>query len=99
MVGQDTAVRPAANAQANLEALIARLRIEAIPEVYVSQGSFDQILRQYSSSSDIVFLGMAPPGEDFQHYYQVLQNRMADLPSSVMVLAAPNFAFTNILTE
>ena len=89
----------AANAQANLEALIARLRIEAIPEVYVSQGSFDQILRQYSSSSDIVFLGMAPPGEDFQHYYQVLQNRMADLPSSVMVLAAPNFAFTNILTE
>ncbi len=86
-------------AQANLDALLTRLRIEATPEVLVAQGSFDEILQKSSRSADMVLLGMAPPGDHFQNYYESLQQRTANLPSSITVLAAPNFSFTNILTK
>lgn len=89
----------AEKARVNLEALLERLRIEATPQVLVAQGSFDEILRQSSRSADMVFLGMAPPQDNFQNYYETLQKRTADLPSSIMVLAAPKFSFTNVLTE
>lgn len=89
----------AEKAQPNLEELITQLRIDATPEVMVAQGSFDEILQKSSRAADMVFLGMATPGENFQQYYETLQTRTANLPSSVMVLASPNFAITNALTE
>jgi hypothetical protein len=89
----------AKKAQPNLEELITQLRIDAKPEVMVAQGSFDEILQKSSRAADMVFLGMATPGENFQQYYETLQTRTANLPSSVMVLASPNFAITNALTE
>lgn len=89
----------AEKAQPNLEELITQLRIDAKPEVMVAQGSFDEILQKSSRAADMVFLGMATPGENFQQYYETLQTRTANLPSSVMVLASPNFAITNALTE
>lgn len=89
----------AEKARANLEALIDHLRIEAKPHVLVAQGPFDEILQESSRHADIVMLGMAAPKGDFQHYYETLQQRTAALPSSIMVLAAPNFTFANVLTE
>ena len=89
----------AKKAQPNLEELITQLSIDAKPEVMVAQGSFDEILQKSSRAADMVFLGMATPGENFQQYYETLQTRTANLPSSVMVLASPNFAITNALTE
>ena len=89
----------AAKAQTNLENLIAHLRIDAKPEVLVAQGPFDEILQKSSQAADLVFLGMATPGDNFQQYYETLQRRTANLPSTITVLAAPEFAFTNVLTE
>jgi solute carrier family 12 sodium/potassium/chloride transporter 2 len=89
----------AEKAEVNLAALIARLRIDAQPEVLVAQGSFDEILQKSSRSADMVLLGMAPPKDDFQAYYETLQARTASLPSSMMVLASPNFAFASVLTK
>jgi amino acid transporter len=89
----------AEKAATNLGELIGRLRIDATPEVLVAQGNFDEILQKSSAAADIVFLGMATPGENFQHYYETLQARTARLPASITVLASPNFAFTSVLTE
>ncbi|NEP19696.1 MAG: amino acid permease, partial [Leptolyngbya sp. SIO4C1] len=86
--------------QANLDKLTSELRIDAVPHIIVGHGrSFEEILRQSSGQSDMVILGMAEPGEHFSDYYERLQARIADLPSTILVLAAPNFAFANVLMK
>lgn len=90
----------AQKAQENLEQLTEDLRIQAEPRVLVAHGRpFEAILQQSSRQADMVFLGMAVPQENFSEYYQNLQRRVAPLPATVFVLAAPDFAFTNVLTE
>ena len=42
---------------------------------------------------------MTLPDQDFPDYYEGLQTRVAGLPSTVFVLAAPEFRFTNVLAE
>jgi len=44
-------------------------------------------------------LGIAEPGDDFQDYYTKMQKRSQGLPSTILVLAAPNFAFTEVLKK
>lgn len=90
----------AAAAKDNLHNFSENLRIDVIPKVIVADGRpFDEILQQSSGSSDLVFLGMASPAADFTEYYEKLQLRVAKLPSTVFVLAAPDFAFGQVLTE
>ena len=90
----------AAAAKDNLDDLSKKLRIDVIPTVIVAKGRpFDEILEQSSGNSDLVFLGMAKPSENFTEYYEKLQSRVADLPSTVFVLAAPEFAIGDVLTE
>lgn len=90
----------AADAQDNMEELVQRLRIGAIPKVIVGQGrSFTDILHESSQGADLIFLGMAQPREDYAQYYEALQARTEGLPSTVFVLAAPDFDFEEILTE
>lgn len=90
----------AAAAKDNLHNFSQNLRIDVIPQVIVADGRpFDEILLQSSGNSDLVFLGMAVPNQDFTEYYEKLQVRVADLPSTVFVLAAPDFAFGEVLTE
>jgi len=85
-------------ARANLNELIQNLRIDAVTHVLVADGrSFDEILHQSSQHADRVMLGMAEPEDGFQDYYAKLQKRLQGLPSTILVLAAPNFAFTEIL--
>ena len=90
----------AAAASENMSNLSQNLRIDVIPKVIVAEGrSFDEILYSSSRNSDLIFLGMAAPSENFAQYYEKLQDRVSDLPSTVFVLAAPDFAFGEVLVE
>ena len=90
----------AAAAEENLQNFSKSLRIDVIPKVIVAEGRpFDEILQQSSRNSDLIFLGMAEPSTKFSEYYEQLQARVTNLPSAVFVLAAPDFAFGELLTE
>ena len=90
----------AAAAKDNLEELSKDLRIDVIPKVIIAEGRpFDEILEQSSRNADLIFLGMAEPSENFTEYYEKLQARVTNLPSTVFVLAASEFAINDVLTE
>nr|WP_263858130.1 amino acid permease [Waterburya agarophytonicola] len=90
----------AAAAKDNLNELSKNLRIDVIPKVIVAEGrSFDEILQQSSRNADLIFLGMAEPSENFTEYYEKLQARVTNLPSTIFVLAAPEFAIGQVLNE
>ena len=90
----------AAAARENLKDFSEKLRIDVIPKVIIAEGRpFTEILNQSSRNADLVFLGMAQPSENFTEYYEGLQARVTDMPSTVFVLAAANFAFGEVLTE
>jgi amino acid transporter len=89
-------------AQSNLKRLLKDLRIEAIPKVLIAEGrSFDEILQSSSQNADLIFLGMAIPQEgiNYTQYYERLQARATNIPTTVFVLAAPDFAFEEVLSE
>lgn len=85
-------------AESNLTNLTDSLRIGAKSEIILAEGRpFNDILKQSSATADLVFLGLALPDEDMISYYQVLQERIADLPPTVLVLAAENLDFSEML--
>ncbi|MCA1994502.1 MAG: Na-K-Cl cotransporter, partial [Coleofasciculus sp. S288] len=87
-------------AQANLHSLVKQLRIGALSQVLVADGRpFDAILQEASQKADLIFLGIATPDDNFTHYYERMQARTAELPTTIFVLAAPDFAFAEILTN
>lgn len=92
-------------AKANLNHLIKQVRIDAASHVLIADGrSFDEILQESSQKADLVCLGMAIPDEqfstaEFTAYYERLQARTTGLPTTLFVLAAPDFAFSEILSE
>ncbi|MGB3788635.1 MAG: amino acid permease [Phormidesmis sp.] len=88
-------------AEVNLENLTNSLRIGAKSEVILANNRpFEEILRTSSASADLVFLGLAVPGEDdHQEYYQTLQDRITGLPATVMVLASENLDFSELLQK
>jgi amino acid transporter len=85
-------------ARANLAELIGDLRIGASSEVLVSGGRpFPDILRASSAQADLIFLGMAPPGDDFTEYYARTVALADGLPSTAFVLAAEDLEFAEVL--
>ncbi len=87
-------------AEANLTNLTNSLRIGAKSEIILAEGRpFNTILRQSSASADLVFLGLALPDENMPAYYQSLQERIADLPPTILVLAAENLDFSEMLQK
>ncbi|MBE9031004.1 amino acid permease [filamentous cyanobacterium LEGE 11480] len=88
-------------AEANIQALVSELRIGAIYQVIIADGrSFDEILHDSSRDADVVFLGMATPEQvDFAQYYPDFYQRTSGLPSVVYVMAAPGFAYGQVLGE
>ncbi len=87
-------------ARSNLNNLVQQLRMGATPRVIISDGkSFPEILRQHSKRADLVCLGMAIPKEDenYSQYYEKMQKIAEGLPPTIFVLAAPNFAFSEVL--
>jgi hypothetical protein len=90
----------AEDARENLDSLVQELRIGAQPQVLVANGrSFDEILHDSSAKADLIFLGMATPNDNYTDYYASIQARTAGLPTTIFVLAAPDFAFSEVLTE
>jgi hypothetical protein len=87
----------------NLREVVADTRTGADFEVMVSDGRpFDQILRESSADADLVMLGIAEPGEDvaeFADYYALLQQRTEGLPTTLLVLAAEDLAFGEVLIQ
>ena len=101
IVNNETAVE---SARASLEAFLSQLRIGAIAQVIISNGRlFEEILHESSQNADLIFLGLAKPdlipANEYTQYYETLHDKTADLPTIVYVLAAPDFAFEEVLTE
>ncbi|MEC4807341.1 MAG: Na-K-Cl cotransporter [Jaaginema sp. PMC 1080.18] len=89
-------------AQINLEDLIRELRMQAVPKVLIADGrSFDEILHSSSQQADLILLGMAVPqeGMNYTQYYERLQEKAVQIPTTLFVLAAPDFAFEEVLSE
>ncbi|HAC62603.1 MAG TPA: Na-K-Cl cotransporter [Cyanothece sp. UBA12306] len=97
VVTDETAVQ---TAQANLDDLVKDLRIGALSRVILADGrTFSTILKQSSVGADLIFLGMATPGQFFMQSYEKLQHWTENLPTSIFVLAAPGFNFQEVLGD
>jgi len=85
-------------ARANLENILHAARTNALAEVIVAEGrSFWDIIRESSSSADLVFLGMAEPDDGFEAYYGQLQENTRGLPTTVFTLAAEDLEFGEVI--
>lgn len=90
----------AKSAKPNIQKVIDRVRIEARAEILISEGRpFNEILHESSQDADLVFLGMAEPNEHFADYYKSCQTRLKDLPTTVLVLAAEEISFGDVLLQ
>ncbi|HHP7243526.1 MAG TPA: Na-K-Cl cotransporter, partial [Elainellaceae cyanobacterium] len=90
----------AQQAQTNLDRMNQSLRIGAIPQVLIAQGrSFEEILHESSQDADMIFLGMATPDQNFAEYYDKIQAWTDGLPTTMFVLAAPEFSSLEVLDE
>lgn len=85
-------------ARANLENILHAARTNAMTEVIIAGNrSFWEIIRESSSSADLVFLGMAEPNEDYETYYDQLQKQTEGLPTTVFTLAAEELEFGEVI--
>ncbi|MEO1187104.1 MAG: Na-K-Cl cotransporter, partial [Cyanobacteria bacterium J06636_27] len=82
----------------NMNAILAKFRISAVPEVIVAANrSFETVLHESSRDADIIFLGMATPQKrDFTEYYEQMHVRTSNLPTIMYVMAAPDFNFAEV---
>ena len=84
----------------NLSQLVKKVRTDAVPEVIVRGGrSFDIVLHESSREADLVLLGMAKPGEDNMAYFKQTFRRIDGLPTTVLVLAAQELKFSEVLLQ
>ena len=87
-----------AAAHENLSELIKKVRTDAVAEVLVMrERNFDEMLYASSEGADLVLMGMARPGEDYMSYFEQTFRRIADLPTTVLVLAAQELKFSEVL--
>ncbi|MBT8294937.1 MAG: amino acid permease, partial [Gramella sp.] len=92
--------KAASDARINLLTVIKKLRTGANLEVIVSNGrSFDEVLKESSAKADLIFMGMKSPDADFENYYSGLQQRLKDLPTTILVLAAEEISFGEVLLQ
>lgn len=87
-------------AKANLHRVIQTLRLSAVPQVLIADGKpFSEILHASSADADLIFLGVATPQANFAEYYGNLQQWTQDLPTTLLVLAAPKFTYAKVFSE
>src|SRR5690606_34425600 len=92
--------KAAMDARRNLSTVVKRLRTGANLEVIVSNGrSFGEVLHESSSSADLIFMGMALPDENFLEYYKNFQQLIKELPTTILVLAAEEISFSEVLMQ
>jgi amino acid transporter len=90
--------KAAADAQKNISKIIDKIRTGANAKVLVANGrSFNEILHDSSQDADLVLMGMAEPDENFTAYYEGLQKRLEGLPTTILVLAAEDVSFGEVL--
>ncbi len=92
--------RAAEATRENLQSMIEGLRIGAEAKVLVGeQSSFPDVLRRSSAHADLVLLGLAKPGsvDDYEAYYQRLQEMTEGLPTTAFVLASEDLDFAEVL--
>jgi hypothetical protein len=86
----------------HLHEVIAATRTGVRPVVEVADGrSFDAVLHEVSSDSDLVLMGLQAPetrgDEDYRAYIEELRERTADLPTTLFVLAGEEIVFREVL--
>ncbi len=97
VVGSEQAV---SKTQLNLDRIIKRIRISAKANVILSKGrSFWDIMAESSKDADVIFMGMAVPDKNFSEYYYNLHNQLTGLPTTVLVLAAKDNTFGEVLLK
>ena len=97
MVGDEDAVDAT---QENILDLLEEIRIRAFVDIIPAKGrTFDEVLKKYSSNADLIFLGLAEPGEHFEEYYEKVQHRVNGLPTTILALAAQEISFGEVLIK
>jgi len=91
----------ARDARASIADMTRELRIGKVHVDVIVAGSrpFREILLEASAGADIVFRGMAKPGESFREYYEGLQRMSEGLPTTAFVLATDTLRFSEVLVE
>ncbi len=97
MVDSEGAVH---SAKENVAKLLNDIRIKAVPDIIAAKGrSFDEVLNVSSAKADLVFMGLAQPNENFSDYYGKMQERVKELPTTIMALAAQDVSFGEVLIQ
>ncbi|MBE9045141.1 Na-K-Cl cotransporter [Pleurocapsales cyanobacterium LEGE 10410] len=97
VVDDEEAAQPAYE---NVNNLVEELRLEVEVKVIVGNNRpFPKILRETSRQSDLIFLGLPEPGENFVQDYQRLVSWTKGLPTTVFVLAAADYDYEEVLSE
>ncbi len=82
----------------NLEELTKTMRIPATSHIFTSgKQPFYELLREKSADADLVFLGLATPGENYDEYLGGFLDKTDGLPTTVFVLAGEEMAFEEVL--
>ncbi|GAB5409845.1 MAG: Na-K-Cl cotransporter [Balneolaceae bacterium] len=82
----------------NMLAIVDQIRFDAEIDIIVSNGkAFPEIFKKTSKDADLIFLGMAIPGEDFTTYYEKMLLQTQDMPTTVFVLAGQDISFGEVL--
>lgn len=90
----------AKDAKQNLSRIIAKSRIDVELEIIVSEGrTFEEVLHSSSKDSDMVLLGLATPDNNFMGYYRKMQKLILPLPTTILVLAADEVSFREVLFQ
>jgi hypothetical protein len=84
----------------NISQILREIRIEAKTDIIASRGrTFSEILHTNSHSADLIFMGLAKPDENFETYYEKIQERLDGLPTTVLALAAQEISFGEVLIK
>jgi hypothetical protein len=82
----------------NLLDIASTIRMGARVDVIVSKGrEFSTVLHETSQDADLNMMGMAEPGDQFDEYFKSQHRMIADLPTTVLVLAGEEISFGEVL--
>lgn len=97
VVEDENAVDSAAH---NIETLLEEIRIEAEVFILAAKGrAFDELLNESSHDADLVFMGLAEPHSQYTAYFEQVQNRIKNMPTTVLALAAQEVSFGEVLIQ
>ncbi len=86
------------DASKNLGDLTKTMRIPATTNIFASGNhTFSELLKEKSANADLVFLGLATPGERYDEYLGNFMDKTEGLPTTVFVLAGEEVAFEEVL--